>query len=106
MGLASVREKCRSRHASQALLFILCVAVRTVHVAASIDSGPAMRLPPGVYLPDCEASEAPDRTTSLTLQIELEDDLETLPFPVGPPPARWVRQDECPGEQVASRQHG
>jgi hypothetical protein len=45
MGLASVREKCRSRHASQALLFFLCVAVRTVHVAASIDSGPAMRLP-------------------------------------------------------------
>lgn len=45
MELASVREKGRSRHASQALLFFLCVAVRTVHVAASIDSGPAMRLP-------------------------------------------------------------
>jgi hypothetical protein len=109
MGLASVREKCRSRHASQALLFFLCVAVRTPSVRytwrlASILGLPCVS-PPGVYLPDCEASEAPDRTTSLTLQIELEDDLETLPFPVGPPPARWVRQDECPGEQVASRQH-
>jgi hypothetical protein len=45
MGLASVRKKRRIRHASQALLFYLCVAVRMVHVSASIYSGPPMRLP-------------------------------------------------------------
>jgi hypothetical protein len=45
MGLACAREKRRSRHASQPILFFLCVAVCTVHVAASIYSGPATRLP-------------------------------------------------------------
>jgi hypothetical protein len=88
MGLASVREKCRSRHASQALLFFLCMAVRTVHGRLASIPGLPWVSPPGVYLPDCEASEAPDRTPSLTLQLELEDDLETLPSPWGPLPPR------------------
>jgi hypothetical protein len=45
MGLASVRKKRWSRHASEALLFFLCVTVRMVHVSASIYSGLPVRLP-------------------------------------------------------------
>jgi hypothetical protein len=44
-GFASVREKRRSRRASQALLLLLRVAMRTVHVSASAYSKSAMRLP-------------------------------------------------------------
>jgi hypothetical protein len=44
-GLASIREKRRSRHASQVLLLFLCMAIRTVHVSASVYSGYAMHLP-------------------------------------------------------------
>jgi hypothetical protein len=40
-GLASVREKRWSRHASQALLFFLCVATYTVYISASVYSGSA-----------------------------------------------------------------
>jgi hypothetical protein len=57
---------------------------------ASIPGLPCVS-PPFVFLPDCEASEAHNRTTSLTLGIELEDDLETLPSPLGPLPPRWAR---------------
>ena len=47
--------------------------------------------PPFVFLLDCEPFEANNRTTLLTLQIELEDDLETLPSPLGPLPPRRAR---------------
>jgi hypothetical protein len=76
-GFASVPKKRRSRHASQALLFFMGAAVRCVA--------------PFVLLPDCEASAAHNRTTSLTLRIELEDDLEIRPASWGPLPRRWAR---------------
>jgi hypothetical protein len=47
--------------------------------------------PPFVFLLDCEPLEANNRTTLLTLQIELEDDFEALPSPLGPLPPRRAR---------------
>jgi hypothetical protein len=44
-GLASVREKRRSRHACQALLLWFYVAIRTVRIPASVYSRPALHLP-------------------------------------------------------------
>jgi len=90
MELASVRKKRWSRHASQALLF-LCATVRMDTCRLASIPGLPRVSPPFVFLPDCEASEAHNRTTSLTLGIELEDDLETLPSPLGPLPPRWAR---------------
>jgi hypothetical protein len=67
MGLASVREKRRSRHACQALLLFLHAGIRTVPISASVYSRSAIRLssfrsplcpcngPPlweGLYLPE------------------------------------------------------
>jgi hypothetical protein len=57
---------------------------------ASIPGLPCVS-PPFVFPPDCEASEAHNRMTSLTLQIELEEDFETLPSPLGPLPPRRAR---------------
>jgi hypothetical protein len=45
MGLASVREKRRSRHASQALLLFWRMAMGTIHLSAGVYSTSVMRLP-------------------------------------------------------------
>jgi hypothetical protein len=104
IGVTSGREQRRSRHPSRALLLFLSVARRTIRISASVYPRSVIRPPFFGVSAGPRTVRAHKHPTSLTLRIELEDNLQAFSSPLCPLPQRWARQGGCPREQVVRGQ--